>query len=739
MTNMRTMMAAVSNVLNRSGLSGFAGMTFEGKRDLYKVLGYERNISVERYRARYRRGGIAARVMEAKPNATWGRGPVIVEDENPDITTEFEQAILDLNARLNLWTILRRADILAGVGRFGVVLIGAPGDFKDPLETASLEDILYLTPWSEQDVGIDLWDDDTQSPRFGQPISYNFSRMTSNVRQEPRKVHWTRVLHIADGILDEQVLGTPRYEKVWNLFDDLEKVTGGGAEAFWLRVHPGFQLDVDKDTEMDEVDMAKLQKEAEEYAHEMRRFVRTRGTKMNILNAAVSGFSNQADAILTQISGASEIPKRILVGSESAHLASTQDRTNWHDRIDERRAQYAEPQIIRQLIDRFIEIGALKAVDEYNVRWPVIQNLDETEQAEVADKLAGLNSQIGGTVVTAAEIRDRVLQLPPLPEGEEEEFEEEEETEELEEELEEEEDGVEPETLAAPDSQPWHNVHGAADRHRTKFAKAFIAAVKTAKRETTIRELESLLKRNDEEGLNNITNLILNTFRKEIALTIPDLILATMNSGGSAAASTAKVEESLTTAQLVLAFDVKDPLAVAWATEHSAALVVGITETTRQAIRDTIAFGLDEGIAPRVTARALKNVIGLIPRDATRVVLESPHLSDKQLASLSNRLLRARAINIARTETIAAANEGQRQLWLQARSNGLITNEQRRWIVTPDDRLCEICEPMDGQVTALEGVFETGDGDSVIGPPAHPSCRCAVGLVTASEKGTKVA
>jgi SPP1 gp7 family putative phage head morphogenesis protein len=87
-----------------------------------------------------------------------------------------------------------------------------------------------------------------------------------------------------------------------------------------------------------------------------------------------------------------------------------------------------------------------------------------------------------------------------------------------------------------------------------------------------------------------------------------------------------------------------------------------------------------------------------------------------------------RAETIARTETMRAANEGQIEAWQQAAETGLLTgNESTEWITTPDDRLCPICEPLDGQTTALGGTFEV-DGDRVSSPPAHPRCRCTVGL-----------
>ena len=36
---------------------------------------------------------------------------------------------------------------------------------------------------------------------------------------------------------------------------------------------------------------------------------------------------------------------------------------------------------------------------------------------------------------------------------------------------------------------------------------------------------------------------------------------------------------------------------------------------------------------------------------------------------------------------------------------------------------------MDGQEVGLSEPFLTGEGEEVMYPPAHPNCRCSIGLV----------
>jgi hypothetical protein len=228
-----------------------------------------------------------------------------------------------------------------------------------------------------------------------------------------RRVHWTRAIHIADGLLEDQVNGTPRLEKVWNRLDDLDKVVGGGSEAFWLRVNQGFHWNIDKDVKITPEQVKKLEAEAEEFAHQLRRTMATRGMKLDVKGSDVSTFNNQVMSIISLISGATGIPQRILLGSERGELASTQDKENWNERVAARRGEFGEP-VIRQFVSRLTDRGALPKPEKYDVRWPEIQTLTQEEQAGVAQTWAGLNTSAGDTVVTAAEIRDRVLRLDPL-------------------------------------------------------------------------------------------------------------------------------------------------------------------------------------------------------------------------------------------------------------------------------------------------------------------------------------
>lgn len=420
--NLRTMTSAL---MGRMRLANIAGKTFGGKRDLYTALGYPRELFPGDYRSRFNRGGIAGRIVESKPESTWRSGGELVEDDDPKTNTPFEKAWQELDERLTIWTALKNLDILSGIGRFAVLLMGAPGDLDTPLESCRPEDLVYLTAFAEEDATVHEFDIDIRSPRFGQPEFYMVKRtnVTSpnaiNSDVIGKKVHWSRMVHAADGRLDDKVYGTPRLERVWNLLDDLEKVTGGGAEAFWKRADQGKQFDLDPTMDLSTDQVAEMKNEVDAYTHDLKRVIRTRGMTINSLGSDVADFKSPSDAIISQISASVGIPQRILMGSERGNLASTQDRENWSERITARRHEYAGPMIVRPFVDRLIKLGVLPQPKLYKIRWPEIQNLNESDRAEVAAKWATLNQTTGEIIVTRDEIRDRVLGLPPLDDVEE--------------------------------------------------------------------------------------------------------------------------------------------------------------------------------------------------------------------------------------------------------------------------------------------------------------------------------
>jgi hypothetical protein len=411
----------------RSKLASVAGLTYDGKRDLYKTLGYQRQIQPIDYRSRYRRNEIANRIVTAAPQSTWRGGCDIVEDADLDTNTPFEQAVIDFDRQVGMWDKLYRADKLSRIGRYSALVIGAPGDPETPLESVSgPQDIAYIAPFDENDARILLYETDKFSPRFGLPVFYTINRTSfgigvQNAAVIARKFHWTRVQHIAEGLLDDNLFGEPALECVWNRLDDLEKVVGAGGEATWRSADKGMQFDIDPTQDLDSDAQALVQQQVDNYEHNMSRFLTTRGVKIHELGSDAVDISKTGQFIISLISAGTGIPQRVLMGSEQGKLAAKQDRAAWDNRITDRQNDYAGPCILKPFLNRMIALGALPTPDvDYEVVWSSIRTMDDEQRAMIATEWAGLNKGAGAPIIVMPdEIRERILGLPPLAEVDE--------------------------------------------------------------------------------------------------------------------------------------------------------------------------------------------------------------------------------------------------------------------------------------------------------------------------------
>lgn len=377
---------------------GIFGTIYGGSRDLYAVFGYRPYIGFEEMFQKYVRQDIAGRIVEAEPHATWSAPPVL-ETTNQ----AYKDGWNDLIQRHNLYGKFSRLDKLAGLGRYSVLVIGFDDGkpLDQPLDTDRQNRVIYLQPYGEATADILQYERDQTNPRFGQPVMYRISpqRMdserrragsttTSNFAQLSFSVHYSRVLHVAENTLEDDLFGIPRLQRVYNLLDDLQKTAGGSAETFWLTSNRGMQVDIDKDMDLKADDAAALSDEIDEYFHNLRRVIRTKGVKIENLGSDVADPRGTFSVLIALISGATGIPQRILLGSEAGQLASEQDRANWAVRIEERRQLFAEPVIINPFSRKMIECNVLPAPTDLTHLWPDAFRQNPLERAQTSAQQA---------------------------------------------------------------------------------------------------------------------------------------------------------------------------------------------------------------------------------------------------------------------------------------------------------------------------------------------------------------
>ena len=404
---------AYNALLSRSQL---VKSLIDPRRDIDDECGYPstEKLTIDNYKDLYDREAIAARVVEVLPDESWMTQPSVFETEDADEETAFELAWTTLDKNLRgkswyqddegspIWEVLHRADVLSGIGAFGVLLIGIDdgAELDKPLKLGEgggeLRNLLYLRAFDESLVSVETYETDIHNPRYSQPETYNVSFGDPNnpigadtsTGSTTRKVHWTRLIHLADNLGSSEVFGIPRMRPVFNRVFDLRKIYAGSAEMYWRGAFPGLALETDPKLGGDvEIDVTALRDTMEKYMTGLQRYLAVTGMTVKSLAPQVVDPTPQIDAYLKAIAIRLSIPVRIFVGSERGELASSQDAKAWNKRVAKRQNGYVTPRIIVPFVDRLISVGVLPTPAEgYSVVWPDLDSLTEDEQATIAVK-----------------------------------------------------------------------------------------------------------------------------------------------------------------------------------------------------------------------------------------------------------------------------------------------------------------------------------------------------------------
>lgn len=419
--------ANVSNLMNRMMLAMRAGLAFRGKRDYYEVFGYPKQLTSELLFTKYIRQGIAARAVDSAPEEMWSYPPILKEPSG-------EQSKWDkFTARHDFWQKVIQADKLCAFGEFSLIWLGLPGAPEKPApQVSSLDDILFVQSYGgtglaqgDSTVTVKSYEDSTSNPRYGQPVMYEV-RVGPENQRKLQQVHYSRVVHVVDRPIQGVMFAQPRMAQLYNTLDDLLKVGGGSAELYWLTANRGLHIDVDKEMELDTDDAAALSAEVDEYQHQLRRVLRTRGVKVETLGSEVADPRGVFQTLLSDLAASTNIPQRILIGSEAGQLASEQDRANWADYIERRRAVFGVPFILKPALRVLERLGYLapETADSAVWEWPEAFHTSPLEESNIyaAKARAVVNltrrNQYGNPLVSDEEAR-RMINLPDkVPTGE---------------------------------------------------------------------------------------------------------------------------------------------------------------------------------------------------------------------------------------------------------------------------------------------------------------------------------
>lgn len=395
-----------------------AGVQFRGQRDLYELFGWKRQPDYRDYIAAYYRQGVAKRIIDAPVLGMWADPPQLGADNQ-----EFNDAWEELVETQALFHKLIRFDKLVGLGTYGLMVVGFDDGSKldQPISPndKKVRKVIYLQPYHQAACTIKEYETDKSNERYGQPTLYNVNPgrfliegQTSSLTQgmnaveirNPFNVHWTRCIHVAENLLEDGVFGASRLEVVFNDVCDMLKVTGASSELFWTMVNRGMQVDVDKDMDLSPEDAADLQREVDDYQHQLRRFIRTRGVKVNNLGSDPVSPKECFEVLIQLISMGTGIPQLVLLGAASGQQSSRNDRANWADRLAERVAEYGNPIMLKRLLDCLIWANVLPKPENLQISWPEAFKMDPLERAQTSAQMARSAVNLTRAAVHAAPV-----------------------------------------------------------------------------------------------------------------------------------------------------------------------------------------------------------------------------------------------------------------------------------------------------------------------------------------------
>jgi len=408
-----------SQLLSRSMLGSRLGVQFDGQRDLYESFGYKRFPDFQDYWNIYKRHGLGHRVINKFADSTWNKTPVLIDGEQRSDTldkgaTPFLKEWVALAKRLGVTQVMRQADIMSQIGQFSILFLGASGnDYSQPAKKT--DGLFFLSAYSEANVTIQQLIQDAKNEKFGMPETYviQFNELDVGlVMPGGTNVHHTRVIHIAEDRLGSRIYGTPRLEAPLNRLWDLEKTTGGGAEAAWLATWGGMLLTVGEDMSIPEEnseEAKQMDEQMQKFFHRLQRYAVVKGVEVNNLGVQNVDIDKIYNTLKTDLAGTVGIPQRILFGSERGELASSQDMQEWNSLVETRRTNHAEPEVLYPFIDWCIAMGVLPAPKsgEYKAEWYPPYTMTQIEKAAYGESLArGANSITGGVPETAMDVNE---------------------------------------------------------------------------------------------------------------------------------------------------------------------------------------------------------------------------------------------------------------------------------------------------------------------------------------------
>lgn len=286
--------------------------------------------------------------------------------------------------------------------------------------------LLFLRCFDESLVQVVQYEADVRNPRFGQPLMY---LVTLNDPDQPHtgvglplasvRVHWSRIIHVADNRRNSHIFGIPRMQPVLNRLLDLRKIYSGSAEGYWKSSLPIISLETNPQMGGDVlIDKGEVDNTMYKIMNSLQRYMMLTGLSAKTLAPSLIDPSTHVDKQIEAICINLGCPVRVFKGSERGELASSQDDSQWNDRIRHRQQSYVTPRIIVPFVDRLILIGVLPKPKQFFVEWPDLDSQTDSQKAQILlQKTQAYAAYVAGNVESIIPPLEYMTNFGDLEEG----------------------------------------------------------------------------------------------------------------------------------------------------------------------------------------------------------------------------------------------------------------------------------------------------------------------------------
>jgi len=359
----------------------------------WSQYGYPTDITFAHMLAAYERGGAAHGAVHRLLDKCWQELPRIKRPDS-DQATPWEQRVNAVLKSVSAWAKLRDLDRRNMIGRYAALIyrVADGKALREPLDRAAR--LVDLVPIYEDQLRVTMWDSDTTSESYGQPLMYQYqSRRVQTGDNQGQPIEWadvhpSRVQILAEGSVGDMFDGVPLLRAGFNALVDLEKISGGSGESFLKNSARTLVFQYDKDTAVQAIgtngETTSVRQAHEDQAQKLNRnqdaSIVMQGGTASTLQTTTHDPEPAFMVAANLFSASVRLPFTVLFGQQTGRLASDEDKADYAARAKARQANELTP-MLEQFVKRMQAAGIIDP-GEFEIEWPDVAAPSEDEKVK---------------------------------------------------------------------------------------------------------------------------------------------------------------------------------------------------------------------------------------------------------------------------------------------------------------------------------------------------------------------